>query len=143
MLLAARNASAFDTYVSRIPNGAVNGCVNCHVNSNPDLDGTRNAFGLAWRNNIPTRTWNAALATGDTDGDGFTNGQELGDPKGVWTSGAGPIPGAQVTLPANSGSKPTLTPPAIAISAPTSGSSFPEPFTGPIAASPGNAPAII
>ncbi|KAL4233041.1 hypothetical protein ACF0H5_007727 [Mactra antiquata] len=34
--------------------------------------------------------WTAALCQKDSDGDGKTNGAELGDPNCVWTSGATP-----------------------------------------------------
>ena len=41
----------------------------------------RNAFGEAFDNN--GRVWDAMLAVGDADDDGFTNGEELGDPTGT------------------------------------------------------------
>jgi dopamine beta-monooxygenase len=34
--------------------------------------------------------WTAALCAKDSDGDGATNGVELGDPTCVWTVGADP-----------------------------------------------------
>ncbi|ESO83433.1 hypothetical protein LOTGIDRAFT_59142, partial [Lottia gigantea] len=33
------------------------------------------------------RTWTQSLCMKDSDGDGYTNGQELGDPNCVWTVG--------------------------------------------------------
>jgi len=35
------------------------------------------------------------LCAKDSDGDGMTNGEELGDPNCVWTQGAVPSGGAQ------------------------------------------------
>lgn len=73
--------------VNQIPNGSVNGCLNCHTGNG----GPRSSFGadieaqyLSGGNVI----WGSALAGLDSDGDGFTNGWELGDPDGNWTSGS-------------------------------------------------------
>lgn len=44
--------------------------------------GPRNAFGLAFV--LASYRWTTALCQEDSDGDGFTNGQELGDPDCVW-----------------------------------------------------------
>ena len=73
--------------VSQLPNGSVIGCASCHVN--PSGGGTLTAFGRDINNNylVPSgRTgvvqWNAMLAMLDSDGDGVSNGQELGDPDG-------------------------------------------------------------
>ena len=55
--------------------------------------------------------WNVALCQLDSDGDGMTNGQELGDPNCVWTEGNAPKrtdnithPGKSVTMEAIDGS---------------------------------------
>jgi hypothetical protein len=107
MLLAIQNALASSDYVALIPNGNVNSCSTCHVNSDPDAAGTaRNAFGTAWRFNTPIRTWNATLADLDSDGDGTSNGQELGDPDGNGT----PTSGAQVTNPGVANAPPATAP---------------------------------
>lgn len=114
-LLAANNGFAESGYVSLIPNGSVLSCIACHVNADPDADGTdRNDFGLAWRNNTPARTWNSLLATQHSDADGFTNGQELGDPAGTWVPG-NPNPPGPAFLPGDTASHPpvTATPPTI------------------------------
>ncbi|KAF7262075.1 ABC transporter [Paragonimus skrjabini miyazakii] len=55
-----------------------------HVNSSGG--GPRNAFGLDFGK---VKSW-SRLCPLDSDGDGFTNGQELGDPDCVWTPGALP-----------------------------------------------------
>lgn len=54
--------------------------------SRPQVNGAKNAFGTAYTN---TPSW-ATLCPLDSDGDGFTNGEELGDPTCVWTVGATP-----------------------------------------------------
>ncbi|MCX6927196.1 MAG: Ig-like domain-containing protein [Verrucomicrobia bacterium] len=97
-----------------------------------------NKFGSDFAAN--NHTWNATLATADSDGDGFTNGQELGDPTGSGT----PIPGVYVSLPGDPASKPNGAPPNISITSPADGGSFSAPFTGPImAASTGDPRAIV
>lgn len=75
----------------RIPNGYTNRvaalggrCAVCHVSSSGG--GTRTAFGDDFRDN--GYTWNRELAEMDSDGDGWSNGQELGDPFGLWTAGS-------------------------------------------------------
>lgn len=67
------------------------GCITCHMEpdggeeENPML----NPFGERVRVIIDDSTrastpyWGAALAAEDSDGDGFTNGEELGDPQGI------------------------------------------------------------
>ena len=119
-LLAASNAFASPDYVALIPNGTVISCVTCHVNADPATDGTtRNGFGLAWRNNTPNRVWNSLLASLDSDGDGFTNGQELGDPTGSWVAGnANPPgtafnPGDATSSPPAGAPQPTIQPPSL------------------------------
>ena len=80
-------ADARPARVDQIPNGSVSRCASCHVN--PAGGGSRTPFGMAIENNylVPSgRTgvvqWNAMLAMLDSDGDGVSNGQELGDPDG-------------------------------------------------------------
>ncbi len=89
---------------AQLPNGQVFNCATCHVRTSGG--GPRNAFGEAVRSlvNPGSRTpfWGPVLARLDSDGDGFTNGQELGDPEGDGT----PTPGAEVTHPGNPSSKP-------------------------------------
>ncbi len=79
--LLSTSASARPNFPSQIPNGSENTCLNCH---NSLGGGARNIFGTAFDN---AANW-AALCPLDTDGDEQTNGQELGDPNCVWTSGA-------------------------------------------------------
>jgi hypothetical protein len=125
-MLAADTVFGESGWVSRIPNGNVNSCSTCHgANGPPGL----NPFGSAFlANNL---TWTAALANQNSDGDAFSNGQELGDPNGDGT----PIPGASVGNPGVASSVPTATPPNISLTSPANGGSFAAPFTGPITAS--------
>ncbi|MDA0748931.1 MAG: hypothetical protein O2954_20625, partial [bacterium] len=88
---------------AQLPNGIVNNCATCHVSDAGG--GPRNAFGQVVGSEFLSGgnvVWNAALARLDSDGDGATNGQELGDPDGDGT----PTPGAQVTNPGDPSSKP-------------------------------------
>jgi glucose/arabinose dehydrogenase len=102
---AAAPALARPPRVGQIPNGAVRGCLNCHVS--PESGGPRNAFGQqieAGFLSVPGQTgtvlWGPTLAALDADGDGLTNGTELQDPAGAWAVGQ-PQPGdaALVTNP--------------------------------------------
>jgi uncharacterized protein (TIGR03382 family) len=93
--LVATSAAARPNFPSRIPNGTVNSCLNCH---NSNSGGARNAFGTAFDNG----SW-ASICDVDTDGDDQTNGQELGDPNCVWTSGAAART-SDISNPAVSGS---------------------------------------
>ena len=84
------------------------GCNLCHVSGG----GTpRNGFGLDVEALVTVNGrevfWTPELAALDSDGDGFTNGQELGDPEGAWEAGDDP-PGdaAGVTNPADAESRP-------------------------------------
>ncbi len=80
------SAQARPQYQTAIPN--VN-CGSCHVN--PAGGGARNAFGQDVEGNMPfagpdDSTWEAIFCA-DSDGDGVTNGAELGDPCGAWRGG--------------------------------------------------------
>ena len=101
----------------QIPNGGENGCLNCHMS--PSGGDARNAFGLTIQGDFLTSVdadgavlWGPDLAAIDSDDDGFTNGEELGDPDGTWEAGDD-LPGdpADVTLPGDPDSHPPEPPP--------------------------------
>jgi hypothetical protein len=99
---SAREAGAVSCRVSLIPNGTKFSCANCHVSSAGG--GPRNAFGLAVQALVTagacTSFWSPTLAALDSDGDGATNGEELGDPSGTWKPGmANPGTLSHVTNP--------------------------------------------
>lgn len=101
--------------VTQLPNGNVGSCANCHINEGGG--GTRNTFGKTVESSFLSSpgssgnvVWGPDLAAIDSDGDGFTNGEELQDPNGTWIQGQ-PAPGnaSLVTNPGNANSKPDPT----------------------------------
>ncbi|XP_071090291.1 temptin-like [Haliotis cracherodii] len=48
-----------------------------------------NPFGMDFQ--AASHTWTVALCQKDSDNDGFTNGQELGDPQCTWSAGTVPV----------------------------------------------------
>lgn len=86
---AAAPASARPFREQQLPAGVALGCNGCH-------DGNQlNPFGEAMLADFLTPgavgsadvVWGPAFAALDSDGDGATNGQELGDPEGTWLPG--------------------------------------------------------
>ena len=81
--------NARDWRVLQIPNGSKFTCSNCHID--PFGGGIRNKFGQAVEKLVSVggheEFWGPVLAKLDSDGDGKTNGQELGDSNGLWRSG--------------------------------------------------------
>jgi hypothetical protein len=82
--LGMPQAQGYYKYVALIPNGG-------NVPDSPNIghlseDGTTglNDFGDAFA--TAGDAWTTALCQEDTDGDGYTNGQELGDPCCTWSS---------------------------------------------------------
>lgn len=102
--LIPSSASARSFRVGQVPNGGGFGCGLCHANGN---GGARNRFGSAVEETLVDGDVNwAAVFDGDPDGDGFTNGEELGDPDGTWRIGD-PPPRVAPTNPNDPGSFPT------------------------------------
>lgn len=108
-LSVAATAEARAFRVTQIPNGGAFGCTTCHETY---TGGPRNSFGTAVFYGITSTPstapagWGPLLAGQDSDSDGFTNGQELGDPNGVWQVGD-PDPTFDATNPADPLSFPT------------------------------------
>lgn len=97
---------------AQIPNGSKFSCANCHFD--PNGGGPRNNFGSAVESRVTVNGhqefWGPSLANQDSDGDGFTNGQELGDPTGAWKVGqANPGNFNNVSNPGDPNSVPTIT----------------------------------
>jgi cysteine-rich repeat protein len=91
-LVVAGPARAYDPYKSLVPSGQRVGCITCHLTGGggracgPEaLWPCHNAFGEAFL--AAGREWTAALAAIDHDLDGYTSGEELGDPLGSWEVG--------------------------------------------------------
>lgn len=114
-----------------IPNGDVFSCNTCHLFGGGTA---RNPFGLAVQaitGSSSRAFWTPTLAAVDSDGDGFTNGQELGDPDGDGI----PTPGATITNPGDPNSKPVNQAPQISLSGPTDGAVFSAPALAAVTAS--------
>ena len=116
--LVAEEATARGKRVSQIPNGAAFSCNACHTAGG----GTpRNAFGLELETNFLTAAgaagdviWGPELAALDSDGDGVSNGAELGDPDGTWVAGDA-NPEVEAFHPGDPESTPPLPPPDTAV----------------------------
>lgn len=82
----ASSAAAFAFRVGQVPNGPAYQCGLCHVSVRGG--GARTAFGEDVRASVMgvNVDW-AAVCPLDSDGDTFTNGQELGDPACTWMRG--------------------------------------------------------
>ena len=107
LTLTAQTVFGFSTYPSRIPNGSAFSCTTCHGPSGPPLNNFGNDFLAAGAR------WNATLAAQESDGDGFNNGTELGDPNGTWIAG-NPNPAVTASNPGDPSSRPaTVTAPTI------------------------------
>ena len=78
---AAGSLMSTENYMRALPMSKRYQCANCHASASPTLASySLNSFGADFRNN--SEKWDAALASKDSDGDGYTNGMELGDENG-------------------------------------------------------------
>ena len=91
---ASTQTLAYNGYTSTVPNApaypSAVGCDYCHTHENTAVAALV-SFGLDWRTAKNSSSQSAAWSLifgDDSDGDGQTNGEELGDPCGQWTSGA-------------------------------------------------------
>jgi hypothetical protein len=104
-LFSVGTASALPPAPGRIPNGPVYSCGTCHQSGHSSGVPLTPAHGDAMRADYfaANKTWTVALANKDSDGDGFTNGEELQDPSGAWAIGqADPGDGSFVSNPSDS-----------------------------------------
>lgn len=108
--------TAYSSFVPKLPNG-----LECARNGSPwpavghgtatsGSKGNVNSFGNAFR--AAGFQWTPALCKEDTDGDGFSNGVELGDPDCVWVLGAVPSRTTGISHPGYADSTPELSPKA-------------------------------
>lgn len=100
LLALAPDADARPFRPGFLPNGAENNCSNCHVSAGGG--GARTTFGEDVLANVTANGmedfW-AAVCALDSDGDGLTNGEELGDPCCVWTLNSDPARTDGISLP--------------------------------------------
>jgi uncharacterized protein (TIGR03382 family) len=108
LLSSTAVAEARPFRVGDIPNGSKNTCLNCHGDTKGSV---RTDFGSDAQNFLEPGTvqlahvnW-APLCPLDSDGDGWTNGKELGDPNCTWKAGD-PNPNAYVWNPGDPASHP-------------------------------------
>jgi len=91
LLVGLSGCLAYQHYQLEIPNGnsvpdpSTSGTWNGVGHLNAQGGGPRNVFGLDFAAN--GHTWTESLCKKDSDGDGKTNGEELGDPQCVWKKG--------------------------------------------------------
>ena len=77
-------AAAHPQYVPLNPNGA-NAGVKAIGHTNPNGGGSTNKYGSDF--DKQKKTWTTTLCKMDSDGDGLSNGLELGDPCCTWKEG--------------------------------------------------------
>ncbi|GMF33874.1 unnamed protein product [Phytophthora fragariaefolia] len=88
-------------FVALIPNGGnVPNAPAIGHSDNTGKSSATNAFGSAFAD--AGKSWTLGLCQADTDGDGQTNGQELGDPCCEWSIGATPRWTSGVSHPSDS-----------------------------------------
>ena len=101
-LLLVGVSKGYEDYLKNMPNQPITDAWQKHALGHINVvagGGNNNAFGIAY---AVTHSWSVALCNADSDGDGQSNGLELGDPCCVWnaTSGA-PFTSSQISNPAD------------------------------------------
>ena len=106
-LLLTSSVWASPAFLTDIPNGMTNSCMTCHTSTSP---AAWNSFGEDVRTNLvgDLPDW-AAVCDLDSDGDGATNGEELGDADCAWVKGDGD-PAGEVFHPGDADIAPELEP---------------------------------
>ena len=105
-LLWPDTSHAKKAFKAKVPNGNVHECSTCHIKTSQPA--TWNPFGLDVKANLVNNQpdWSAVCEM-DSDGDGWTNGEELLDPECVWSSVmASPGSPGDVTKPGDASSSP-------------------------------------
>lgn len=108
-LFGVSAAEARGFRLGQVPNGPHIGCLLCHKSAEGGDE--RNAFGETVESDFLHNgavVWGPDLAALDSDGDGFTNGEELLDPAGTWQPGQDhPGDPAQASMPGSETSVPS------------------------------------
>ena len=84
------SASSFSSYIKMNPNGANVHNVNAIGHKDVDGGGPLNVYGKAFGE--ASHKWTSTLCLEDSDGDGQSNGLELGDPCCAWVEASGSPP---------------------------------------------------
>eukprot|EP00741_Cyanophora_paradoxa_P001273 tig00000475_g1230.t1 len=141
LVLVLGGAYSHSEYQSLIPNGSGvrrNGVLWAAGHVSSGGGGSRCPFGRDFE--AAGLRWTKALCEKDSDGDGFHNGWELGDPCCVWSVGGGsPARATDISHPGFSDSKP-VSPGCVSSSTPsgsTGGTSTPSGSTGGGTGTPG------
>lgn len=90
LVVTVPSAYAGEDDLRALPTDNKFGCLNCHAGSGATASTvpastalTLNQFGLDWLNF--GSVWTPEFAARNSDGDGCSNGFEMGDPAGSWT----------------------------------------------------------
>lgn len=118
--ISACASGDYADYYASLPFGALAGvasCATCHTSApalspfGTDYAATAQVFFAAPTYTYYVHSWTTALALGDSDGDGYTNGEELQDPQGLWRNGDPDPPGGASSRVSNP-DDPAALPPA-------------------------------